>query len=101
MPNCSLSNEQTSNSSIMTLTMHNEGKFNPSSLAEFNQALNQVLADESLSGLLISGEGKTFAQGLDLEYLTSEKPDIAMEFVHQCMQMIGRLLAFQCLWCRL
>ena len=94
MPNCSLSNEQTSNSAIMTLTMHNEGKFNPSSLAEFNQALDQVLADESLTGLLISGEEKTFAQGLDLEYLTSEKPDIAMEFVHQCMQMIGRLLRF-------
>ena len=94
MPNCSLSNERTSNSSIMTLTMHNEGKFNPTSLAEFNQALDQVLADESLTCLLISGEEKTFAQGLDLEYLTAEKPDIAMEFVHQCMQMIGRLLRF-------
>jgi enoyl-CoA hydratase/carnithine racemase len=74
--------------------MHNEGKFNPTSLAEINQALDQVLADESLTGLLISGEEKTFAQGLDLEYLTAEKPDIAMEFVHQCMQMIGRLLRF-------
>ena len=94
MPNCSLSNEHTSNTAIMTLTMHNEGKFNPTSLAEFNQALDQVLADESLTGLLISGEEKTFAQGLDLEYLTAEKPDIAMEFVHQCMQMIGRLLRF-------
>ena len=94
MPHCSLSNERTSNSAIMTLTMHNEGKFNPTSLAEFNQALDQVLADESLTGLLISGEEKTFAQGLDLEYLTAEKPDIAMEFVHQCMQMIGRLLRF-------
>lgn len=94
MPHCSLSNERTSNTAIMTLTMHNEGKFNPASLAEFNQALDQVLADESLTGLLISGEGKTFAQGLDLEYLTAEKPDTAMDFVHQCMQMIGRLLSF-------
>ena len=94
MPNCSLSKERTSNSAIMTLTMHNEGKFNPNSLAEFNQALDQVLADGSLSGLLITGEEKVFAQGLDLEYLTAEKPDIAMEFVHQCMQMIGRLLSF-------
>lgn len=94
MPHCSLSNERTSNTAIMTLTMHNEGKFNPASLAEFNQALDQVLSDESLTGLLISGEGKTFAQGLDLEYLTAEKPDTAMDFVHQCMQMIGRLLSF-------
>ena len=94
MPHCSLSNERTNNTAIMTLTMHNEGKFNPASLAEFNQALDQVLADESLTGLLISGEEKTFAQGLDLEYLTAEKPDIAMDFVHQCMQMIGRLLSF-------
>lgn len=94
MPHCSLSNERTSNTAIMTLTMHNEGKFNPASLAEFNQALDQVLDDETITGLIISGEEKTFAQGLDLEYLTAEKPDIAMDFVHQCMQMIGRLLSF-------
>lgn len=92
MPVISINKTLSSDPAIATLIMHQEGKFNPASLAEFNQALDQVLADETIAGLIISGEEKKFSLGLDLQYLTTEKPDLAMDFVHQCMKMIGRLL---------
>jgi enoyl-CoA hydratase/carnithine racemase len=76
------------------LIMHNEGKFNRNSLDAFNASLTEVAADLSAQALLISGEGKYFAQGLDLEYLGSITPDDAMGFVEECMHMIGRLLQF-------
>lgn len=79
---------------FLKITLHNEGKFNPDSLAAFCGALDQAEGDESIQGLLITGEGKTFAQGLDLDYLTRENPDKAMAFVDQCMAAVGQLLVF-------
>ncbi len=74
------------------ITMHNEGKFNPDSLGEFNNALDSILVDESIQCLVITGEEKTFAQGFDLNYLGSEKPDTVLAFVETSMVMVGRLL---------
>lgn len=76
------------------LTMQEEGKFNPDSLAAFNAALDSVVADESASLLIITGRDKSFAQGLDLDYLYSATPDAAVSFVDDCMRMVGRLLQF-------
>lgn len=82
-----------SSENFQLLTMHNEGRFNPGSLAAFNQALDTVFEDEKHQGLLITGEAKSFAQGLDLEYLTTADPAQAMRFVENCMLMVGRLLS--------
>lgn len=76
------------------LTMQNQGKFNPDSLAAFNAALNTVENDDSAVALLITGEDKIFAQGLDLDYLASVDFSQALSFVDHCMLMIGRLLQF-------
>jgi enoyl-CoA hydratase/carnithine racemase len=80
-----------------TLTMGNNGKFNANSLAAFNQALDQCLENEEIQALIITGEGKMFAEGLDLEFMGTigaESPDKAMDFVKSCLLMIGRLLTF-------
>ena len=74
------------------LTMHNEGKFNPDSLAAFNSALDEVDNNAAIQCLILTGEEKTFAQGLDLSYLTAAAPDESMAFVDSCMVMIARLL---------
>ncbi len=79
--------------SVHTLTMANGGAFNPDSLAAFNAALDAVLSDEEASMLLITGEDKNFSQGLDLEYLMAN-PDNGMQFVGDCMRVVGRLLWF-------
>lgn len=90
MPAISLSSDQ----HYRQLTLHHEGKFNRDSLDAFNQALDQVEADQEAQALIITGEDKCFAQGLDLEYLGSIAPDTAMQFVEECMVMIGRLLQY-------
>ena len=82
------------NGAYFVLTMQNEGKFNPQSLAAFNAALDAAENDESTAALLITGEENTFAQGLDLAYLGSVDFSQALEFVDHCMFMIGRLLQF-------
>lgn len=80
--------------STATLTMGVDGKFNPDSLAAFNDALDQVEADESVTVLIVTGREKSFSQGLDLEFLGSAEPEAAIGFVKDCMHMVARLLQF-------
>jgi enoyl-CoA hydratase/carnithine racemase len=77
--------------------MKDGGAFNADSLAAFCAALDTVLAREDAEVLLITGEGKNFSQGLDLEYLGgigASDPDAALGFVWDCMRMVGRLLCY-------
>lgn len=76
------------------LTLPAEGKFNADTLAAVNRALDDVLADDAATALVITGRDKHFSQGLDLEYLGRVEPDVAMDFVNDCMGMVGRLLQF-------
>lgn len=73
--------------------MHDGGVFSPASLGAFNEALDTVLADEAADLLLITGQDKNFSQGLDLDYLMTA-PEGAIEFVANCLRMVGRLLTF-------
>ena len=80
---------------IARITMKGNGSFNADSLAEFNAALDKVEADENVDILLLTGEEKSFSQGLDLEFVMAQtEPGAAMAFVGDCMQMVGRLLTF-------
>ncbi len=76
------------------LTMAEDGKFNPDSLAAFNGALDKVLEDDSVTLLIITGREKSFSQGLDLDFLGKAEPAEAIGFVKDCMHMVARLLQF-------
>ena len=76
------------------LKMRSKGVFNPTSLEDFNQILDQVEDDELVQALLITGDDKNFSQGLDLEYLQTLEPAEFMQFVENTMVMVSRLLAF-------
>ena len=78
---------------VLVLSMPDEGKFNATHLAAFNDALDKVEADSQVLGLIITGRGKNFSQGLDLDYLAILSEQAIADFVDQCMAMIGRLLA--------
>lgn len=78
---------------VARVMMSAEGKFNPASLSEFTAALDGALDSPHTEILLITGTGRNFSQGLDLDYLMSVgDPDEAMGFLRDCMRMIGRLL---------
>lgn len=76
------------------LTMHNEGRFNLESLAEINDLLDAIENDENAKAVLISGEQKYFAHGLDLETLLEMKQTDFYQFVENTMVMVARLLTF-------
>ncbi|MEE3096310.1 MAG: enoyl-CoA hydratase/isomerase family protein, partial [Pseudomonadota bacterium] len=50
-----------------------EGRFNPVTLGQFDDAISAAIADDECEVLLLSGEGKNFSQGLDLEYLMASE----------------------------
>ena len=79
--------------SVLVLTMPDEGKFNAAHLSAFNDALDKVEADPQILGLIITGRGKNFSQGLDLDYLSGLSAEGIADFVDQCMAMVGRLLS--------
>ncbi len=79
---------------VARLAMLDGGKFNADSLRAFDDALGEALDHEETEVLVITGEGKHFSQGLDLDYLMAVgDPDAAMAHVLNCMRMIGRLLS--------
>lgn len=81
--------------SVATLTMTGDGVFNADTLAAFNSALDAALQQASVDLLLLTGEEKSFSQGLDLEFLMGlDDATAGMTFVQDCMRMIGRLLTF-------
>lgn len=75
------------------ITLGNQGLFNATNLAEINAILDDIFDDEGTHGLVFTGQDKVFAQGLDLDYIMGEDPEVAMAFVYECLVMIGRLLA--------
>jgi len=77
---------------IATLQMLGEGRFNAVTLASANAEIDRVLADDSVSALILRGEGKNFSQGLDLDAILSQ-PETSMQVISDCMRFIGRLLS--------
>jgi len=76
------------------LTLNDEGKFNPELLSEFNNALEQCNSNSEILALIITGSGKNFSQGLDLESMSKMTGEAAYDFVNACMEAVGRLLTF-------
>ena len=58
----------------------------------FSDALDQVAEDESYRALLITGSGKNFNQGLNLEYLGSVSGEEAIAHVQLCMAAVKKML---------
>lgn len=89
LPSLSLENKD----GVLVLSMPDEGKFNATHLAAFNDALDKVELDQQILGLIITGRGKNFSQGLDLDYLSAMPAEAVGGFVDQCMLMVGRVLS--------
>ena len=66
-----------------------EGRFNPVTLGQFDDAITAAIADDECQVLLLLGEGKNFSQGLDLQYLMASEDK---QFTELCMRVLARLL---------
>jgi enoyl-CoA hydratase/carnithine racemase len=75
-----------------------ENRFNPDNLDAIGAALDEVEAAEGASTpLVLTGEGKFFSNGLDLDWMSKApagEPERVVDRVHA---LLGRLLAFPAL----
>jgi enoyl-CoA hydratase/carnithine racemase len=77
---------------IATITMGENATFNPEVREAFAQAVAQVKVDETVKALILTGTGKNFNQGFNLEFLTTADPAESVAHVHQSMLPLGELM---------
>ena len=70
-----------------------ENRINLDSLARLNELLDELEATEGPLSVVLTGSGKFFCNGLDLERF-ADKRDEFVETLHRMEQTIGRLLVF-------
>lgn len=70
-----------------------ENRFNPEMLAAFDTALSEVEAVEGPAAVVLTGEGKFFSNGLDLDWM-GQNPDQIGEVVNGLQSLYARLLSF-------
>lgn len=75
---------------VLQLT-DNENRFNRTSIDAINAALDEVGAAEGPKGLVVTGEGKFFSNGLDLDWLGAGEEDI-VDFILDVTRMWARIL---------
>ncbi|MEE8601973.1 enoyl-CoA hydratase/isomerase family protein [Euzebya tangerina] len=82
----------TTDDTVQLLTLDDDHQvLNPDTIANWHAALDTVEAVEGPSSLVITGSGKSFHQGLDLEFLSSVG-DGHMDFIKTVHALFGRLL---------
>ena len=70
-----------------------ENRFNPGMLGAFDAALSEVEGSEGAAALVLTGEGKFFSNGLDLDWM-GQNPDQIGGVVNGLQGLYARLLAF-------
>lgn len=71
-----------------------ENRFNRGLLDDLNRALDQVEAEPGAGGLVITGDGKFFSNGLDLGWVMGQSPAVALDFFLDFNAFLHRLLVF-------
>ena len=68
-----------------------ENRFNPESLAVLHGTLDELAAVEGPLAVVLTGEGKFFSNGLDLDWM-SANPDRSAGVVREVHRLFGRVL---------
>lgn len=76
---------------VLKMTV-DENRFNPEMLAAFDAALSEVESTD-YTAVVLTGEGKFFSNGLDLEWMGANPSGIG-EVVNGLQALYGRLLSF-------
>jgi enoyl-CoA hydratase/carnithine racemase len=71
-----------------------ENRFNPPMLDAIEAVLAELEGGDGPGALVITGEGKFFSNGLDLDWMGSAPAGAPEELVRRVHALLGRLLAF-------
>jgi enoyl-CoA hydratase/carnithine racemase len=89
----SLAVERAGHVTVLRLT-DGENRFRPDSLAGIEAALGEVEGSDGPGALVLTGEGKFFSNGLDLDWMGTAPPGGAEDVVARVHILLARLLAF-------
>jgi enoyl-CoA hydratase/carnithine racemase len=70
-----------------------ENRYRPDSLARWTEVLDELEAVEGPLAIVVTGQGKFFSNGLDLDWMGTH-PEQAGEVVDQVHRLFGRMLLF-------
>lgn len=76
------------------LTLRREEGFNTELIQALTQTLDELLQNPDCQGLILTGQGKLFSPGFDLNFLSKASQDEAMAFLDSSMKMVGKLLRY-------
>lgn len=80
---------------VFVLAMQDgENRFNPDNLYSLESALGEVEASEGPAAVVLTGDGKFFSNGLDLEWMSQAPPESIPAVAERSMQVCARLLTF-------
>lgn len=76
-----------------TIRMVNgENRFRLETIEEWNKALDKVLENKDVKGLLITGEGRFFSNGIDLQWLSTQKGDTPRVYLTKLHELMVRVM---------
>lgn len=70
-----------------------ENRFNPDFIGAMNAALDEVEASRGAAALVTTGDGKFYSNGLDLDWLSQQEHEEAMQFLATVLQLFARIVA--------
>ena len=80
--------------SVAVITWNDgENRINRDSLARLNEILDELQGLEGPLAIVLTGQGKFFCNGLDLERFANQRDEF-VETLHELERTIGRLLVF-------
>ncbi|ABW68359.1 enoyl-CoA hydratase/isomerase family protein [Desulfosudis oleivorans] len=82
---------------VMILAMDNapENAFNSEMIAQFNAALDDIKADDAISGVVVTGAGgQFFSSGMDLSYVMGLEAGAIKEFFKELFTFFHRAFVF-------
>ena len=78
---------------VVVATMdRGENRFHPDHLAEIEEALDEIEAMNGNPAAVITGEDRFFSLGLDLDWMGTADPAVAMASVERTMALLARIL---------
>jgi len=80
---------------VFVLTMgEDENRFHPDSLGALEGALDEVELSEGPAAMVVTGKGKHFSTGLDLDWMGAAPQEEAKQHAERMMRLLGRVLTF-------
>jgi enoyl-CoA hydratase/carnithine racemase len=82
------------NPPVFIFRLKKDGAFTPDLIAEMHAALDTIQNSAGEACLVVTGDGKAFSTGFDLEYFSAATVDARKQLMNKAVELLDRLLTF-------